>query len=44
MATLVRASAPLSEISRRVIRLQVMTIAWMTVEAVRLAWYGLALT
>jgi divalent metal cation (Fe/Co/Zn/Cd) transporter len=33
MATLV-ASAPLSEISRRVIRLQVMTIAWMTIEAV----------
>jgi hypothetical protein len=33
MATLV-ASARLSELSRRVIRLQVMTIAWMTVEAV----------
>ena len=32
--TTVVATAPLSEISRRVLRLQVMTIAWMTVEAV----------
>src|SRR5579872_3596316 len=32
--TTVVATAPLSEISRRILRLQVMTIAWMTVEAV----------
>src|SRR5579872_2051578 len=32
--TTVVATAPLSEISRRVLRLQVMTITWMTVEAV----------
>ena len=32
--TTVVASAPLSELSRRVIRIQVMTLAWMTVEAV----------
>src|SRR5579864_5190331 len=31
--TTVVATAPLSEISRRVLRLQVMTIAWMAVEA-----------
>jgi divalent metal cation (Fe/Co/Zn/Cd) transporter len=32
--TTVVATAPLSEISRRILRLQVITIAWMTVEAV----------
>jgi divalent metal cation (Fe/Co/Zn/Cd) transporter len=32
--TSVVASAPLSDLSRRVIRIQVMTLAWMTVEAV----------
>src|SRR6202049_3962164 len=32
--TTVVASAPLSDFSRRVIRIQVMTLAWMTVEAV----------
>ena len=32
--TTVVATAPLSELSRRIIRLQVITIAWMTVEAV----------
>jgi divalent metal cation (Fe/Co/Zn/Cd) transporter len=32
--TTVVASAPLSDLSRRVIRIQVMTLAWMTVEAV----------
>ena len=34
MTTVIATAEPLSDVSRRVLRLQVMTIAWMTVEAV----------